>query len=227
MVAILKEHIPLILTFSVSMVIYLLLFMYSRVITSPGLILLRTFILLLLAIEAFCFCIMIRDWRAIQISRLNQRLIKEVQQAQYEAALINGMIYDGGDGSGRQAYYQQQQYQQEPLMSPTYTGPQQQQHNRHHQSQLYHQAHQRNNQQAILQQYRQHQQSRAAPQIQRGYSDKQPQISQTQILPNPYIQVDEEENPYSVIVEPSSRGQHINNNAAYIAKTRLYVPERY
>lgn len=89
-IAVLKEHIPLVLSFSVAMILYLLLFMYSRVITSPGLIILRTFILLLLAIEAFCFCIMIRDWRAIQVSRLNQRMMKEAAMAQYQMAVNNG-----------------------------------------------------------------------------------------------------------------------------------------
>lgn len=83
LIAIFKEHIPLILTFAVSMIGYLLLFMYARVPSTPGLILLRTFILLLLAVESFAFIILIRDWRAIQISRLNQRLLKEAQLAQY------------------------------------------------------------------------------------------------------------------------------------------------
>lgn len=129
-IAIVKEHIPLVLSFSVAMILYLLLFMYSRVITSPGLIILRTFILLLLSIESFCFCIMIRDWRAIQVSRLNQRLMKEAQMAQYHAA--NGMMmhnvnisgYSAGAGpsyaynsaaggqlmSGRQMMFAQQQH---------------------------------------------------------------------------------------------------------------------
>lgn len=79
------------------MIGYLLLFMYARVPSSPGLILLRTFILLLLAVESFAFIILIRDWRAIQISRLNQRLLKEAQLAQYAS-------------SNSAAYYGQQQY---------------------------------------------------------------------------------------------------------------------
>src|SRR5699024_5282242 len=53
-----------------------------------------TLVLLLLSIESFCFCIMIRDWRAIQISRLNQRLMKEAQMMQYAQA--NGLPIPGG-----------------------------------------------------------------------------------------------------------------------------------
>lgn len=71
------EHIPTILAFTLAVIIYLLIFMYSRVITSPGLIILRSLILVLLTIESFCFAIMIRDWRQIQISRLNHRVMKE------------------------------------------------------------------------------------------------------------------------------------------------------
>ena len=91
LIAIIKEHIPLVLAFAISMIIYLLVFMYSRVITSPGLIVLRTIILILLAVESFCFAIMIRDWRQIQISRLNQRLMKEAQLAQYSSS-VNGVV---------------------------------------------------------------------------------------------------------------------------------------
>lgn len=107
MIAIVKEHIPLVLSFSVAMILYLLLFMYSRVITSPGLIILRTFILLLLSIESFCFCIMIRDWRAIQVSRLNQRLMKEAQMAQYHAAngmMMHSLNISGYTGAGGPSY---------------------------------------------------------------------------------------------------------------------------
>ena len=99
------------LSFSVAMILYLLLFMYSRVITSPGLIILRTFILLLLAIEAFCFCIMIRDWRAIQVSRLNQRMMKEAAMAQYQMAVNGGMMHNiniSGGYAGQPGSSQQQ-----------------------------------------------------------------------------------------------------------------------
>lgn len=44
---------------------------------------------------------MIRDWRAIQVSRLNQRLMKEAQMAQYHAA--NGMIMQDVNISGYSA----------------------------------------------------------------------------------------------------------------------------
>lgn len=85
LIGILKEHIPIVLAFAISMIVYLLIFMYSRVIDSPGLIILRTFILVLLAVESFCFSIMIRDWKQMQLSRLNQRMMKSAQMAQYAA----------------------------------------------------------------------------------------------------------------------------------------------
>ncbi|CAG2174927.1 unnamed protein product [Oppiella nova] len=75
LLAIIKEHIPSVMIFAVIIIFYLLLFMYSRVLTSPGLIVFRTLVLLLLSIESLCFAIMIRDWRQLQQSRLNAKYL--------------------------------------------------------------------------------------------------------------------------------------------------------
>lgn len=50
---------------------------------------------------------MIRDWRALQISRLNQRLMKEAQMVQYSAMM--GLGPPGPYFQGQQLQHQQQQ----------------------------------------------------------------------------------------------------------------------
>lgn len=67
------------LTFALSMILYLLVFMYSRVITSPGMIILRSLILVLLAVESFFFAIMIRDWRQLQIGLVQQKMLRNAK----------------------------------------------------------------------------------------------------------------------------------------------------
>lgn len=54
----------------------------------------RTTVLSLIIIGEIAFCIMIRDWRQIQVSRLKQRAIKEAQyqyaaHQQYQRAALN------------------------------------------------------------------------------------------------------------------------------------------
>ena len=222
MIAIMKEHIPLVLTFSVAMIIYLLVFMYSRVITSPGLIILRTFILLLLSIEAFCFCIMIRDWKEIQISRLNQRLMKEAQFAQYVAE-NGGMLPHSNQmmmmmNRGYNAGSHNQLYGKPPMSAvhrqqPMYGHSQQQQYMQSHPM-----AHSQrisaypNEMRQYHHQYNQHP-SPNQPASQLGRSQYDPTTGvqygpqgvggPSQYDHNPYITVDDEENHYAQIGEPS------------------------
>ena len=95
LLAIIKEHIPTVMIFSVAIIFYLLLFMYSRVLTKPGLIILRTLVLLLLSIESLCFAIMVRDWRQLQQSRINAKYISA-------QAAANQQIY--GNPYGQHVY---------------------------------------------------------------------------------------------------------------------------
>ncbi|CAG2108107.1 unnamed protein product [Medioppia subpectinata] len=83
LLAIAKEHIPSVMIFAVIIIFYLLLFMYSRVLTSPGLIVFRTLVLLLLSIESLCFAIMIRDWRQLQQSRINAKYLSAANHQIY------------------------------------------------------------------------------------------------------------------------------------------------
>ena len=62
------------------MIFYLLLLMYSRIFDTAGWIIFRTFILAGLILLTIIYCILIRDWRQLQVSRLRQRAIKEVKQ---------------------------------------------------------------------------------------------------------------------------------------------------
>ncbi|KAI2805204.1 hypothetical protein BLOT_004196 [Blomia tropicalis] len=243
-ISIMKEHIPLILTFSVSMIIYLLVFMYSRVITSPGLIILRTFIILLLAIGAFYFCIVIRDWREIQISRLNQRLIRDAQLMEYNKNVMGNYHLNG---------YHQPMNNNRPIgndrsptaaiMSPMYTDPNNvavhyAPHNVNQQYEL--QSHLMNhpsNRQSVylhggqsrVQQH-QHQPMRhpnRMGQPVRGTSMSPIQSTRYQMnvnqTPNPYIMVDDEdENPYAQIVEPPIRTRSIRQHQQ--TNIRVYAP---
>ncbi|OTF74915.1 hypothetical protein BLA29_010306 [Euroglyphus maynei] len=82
LIAIVKEHVPSILIFAVSMIFYLLLLMYSRIFDTAGWIIIRTLILVAIILLTIIYCIIIRDWRQLQLSRLRQRAIKEVRQQQ-------------------------------------------------------------------------------------------------------------------------------------------------
>lgn len=104
LLAIIKEHLPSVMIFSVAIIFYLLLFMYSRVLTSAGLIILRTLVLLMLSIESLCFAIMVRDWRELQRSRT----------AKYMTAVANQQFY--GNPYGQQIYGYQY-YASVPLQS--------------------------------------------------------------------------------------------------------------
>ncbi|XP_054166892.1 uncharacterized protein LOC128964330 [Oppia nitens] len=94
LLAIIKENIPSVMIFAVVNIFYLLLFMYSRVLTSPGLIVFRTLVLLLLSIESLCFAIMIRDWRQLQQSKINAKVL----------AAANHQIYSNPYGGGQAVY---------------------------------------------------------------------------------------------------------------------------
>lgn len=79
LISIAKEHVPSILIFAVSMIFYLLVLMYSRVFDSAGWIITRNIFLMILILGAILYCILLRDWRQLQVSRLRQRAIKDVQ----------------------------------------------------------------------------------------------------------------------------------------------------
>lgn len=56
-----KEHMPLVLSFALATIIYLIINMYSRLLNTSGAIIFRTVLLLLVAVEGFILAFLIRD----------------------------------------------------------------------------------------------------------------------------------------------------------------------
>ncbi|KAH7637596.1 hypothetical protein HUG17_8700 [Dermatophagoides farinae] len=125
LIAIIKEHVPCILIFAVSMIFYLLLLMYSRIFDTAGWIILRTSILACLILLTIIYCILIRDWRQLQVSRLRQRAIKEVTQ-QY------GLSPLPPPSSSSQHYYRTSIHQHHNHQLPNHLMPANYQNNPNH-----------------------------------------------------------------------------------------------